>query len=433
MARKIVGHIELVWRCPKCGSVNPGPQRFCTGCGAAQPADVVFEQPVGAELVTDEAKKKEAAAGPDIHCPFCGTRNPAGAEICKQCGGDLLGGEAREAGQVLGAYESPAPVSPAAPGSPGSPGSPISTSSPTPQVTAPKSEAESPMGEKPAAESLPIPKPTPAGVAAAAPGAASVAAASRPAGPQVTCPRCGSQNPNLALRCSNCGAPLNVETVKPTPAAAPSPAAPFPKWLIIVGVVAVVALCIFVFSMIQRGQQTNQVRGVVQSVRWERIIPIEALVDVEHQAWRDEVPAGVSLGACRERVRYESAEPEPNSEEVCGTPYTVDKGSGYAEVVQDCIYRVYDNYCSYTQPEWQVVDTLSVSGADLNPRWPEASLAQGQRQGEQVQESYTILFTVDGQQYSYPVSSLDVFDDFQPGSEWNLTVNGFGDLVGVER
>ena len=128
MARKTVGHIELIWRCPKCGSANPGPQRFCTGCGAAQPRGVKFEQPVGAELISDEAKKKEAAAGPDIHCPYCGARNPAGTEICKQCGGDLLGGERREAGEVLGAYETPTPAGVTSP------------------VDAPKSAAEPPAG-----------------------------------------------------------------------------------------------------------------------------------------------------------------------------------------------------------------------------------------------------------------------------------------------
>jgi len=391
MARKTVGHIELVWRCPQCGSVNPGPQRFCSGCGAAQPADVQFEQPVGAELIRDEAKKKEAAAGPDIHCPYCAARNPAGTEICQQCGGDLLGGEARPAGQTLGAYESPA-------------------SSPTPAATIPQSEAQPPSGA--------------AGGGATAPSSA---------GPQIPCPRCGTLNPNLALRCSNCGAPLEVQTVKPTPPTATPARAPLPKWLIIAGALLLVTACVFIFSLIQRGQQTSQARGVVQSVQWERIIPIEALVDVEYQTWRDEIPAGVSVGACQERVRSESAEPMPNAAEVCGTPYTVDKGSGYAEVVQDCVYRVYDDYCSYTQPEWRVVDTVSVSGADLSPRWPSVSLAEGQRQGAQQQESYTVLFTVDGEQYSYAVNSLEAFDDFQPGSEWTLTINGFGDLVGVRK
>ncbi|HWQ84437.1 MAG TPA: zinc-ribbon domain-containing protein, partial [Anaerolineales bacterium] len=321
---------------------------------------------------------------------------------------------------VLGAYEAP----PAAPSSAG-----------------PEAESEAPFDEQPAAMSVPgatpapIPVPTPPAAPAPKPAQASTAGspAASPAGKMTICPRCGTQNPNLALRCSNCGAPLNVETVKPTAPAVPTARAPLPKWLIIAGALLLVATCVFIFSLIQRGQQTNEVRGVVQSVRWERIIPIEALVDVEHQAWQDEIPGGVTLGMCREQVRYESAQPEPNSEEVCGTPYTVDQGSGYAEVVQDCVYRVYDDYCSYTQPEWRVVDSVSVSGADLSPRWPQVSLAQGQRQGEQLQENYTIVFMVDGEQYSYPVSSLEAFDDFQPGSEWNLVVNGFGDLVGVER
>lgn len=434
MARKTVGHIELVWRCPKCGSVNPGPQQICSGCGAAQPKDVQFEQPVGAELITDEGKKKEAAAGPDIHCPYCGTRNPAGAEICKNCGGDLLGGEARQAGQVLGAYAAP-------------PSRTVATQAGDSQESAPKFEPETPKADQAgtgeAAASKPagapaVSGPAAAGLPAAASGvtAAGIAASGTPSagsGPQTKCPRCGTLNPNLALRCSNCGAPLDVETVKPTGPAAPGRATPLPKWLIVVAVLAAVALCIFFVSYLQRGKQTSQMRGVVQSVQWERAIPIEALVNVEHQAWRDEIPGGVALGTCQDQVRYESAEPKPNSEEICGTPYTVDSGSGYAEVVQDCVYRVYDDYCSYTASEWQVVDTLRLSGADLNPRWPSVSLADGQRQSEQWQESYTVLFEIDGKQYSYPVSSLDAFDDFQPGSEWNLTVNGFGNLVGVGK
>jgi len=417
MARKTVGHIELVWRCPKCGSVNPGPQRFCSGCGAAQPADVQFEQPVGAELIRDEAKKKEAAAGPDIHCPYCGARNPAGTEICQQCGGDLLGGEARPTGQVIGAFDAPEAMTPP----------PASGPSPKEEEAHAAPGASTPSADKPTG----MPAPTPTPVAGAAGGAAAAGAAV--AGAQTICPRCGTPNPNLALRCSNCGAPLDVQTVKPQPPTATPGRAPLPKWLIIAGALLLVAACVFIFSLIQRGQQTSQARGVVQSVQWERIIPIEALVDVEYQAWRDEIPAGVSVGACRERVRSESAEPKPNAEEVCGTPYTVDKGSGYAEVVQDCVYRVYDDYCSYTQPEWRVVDTVSVSGADLSPRWPSVSLAEGQRQGEQVQENYTVVFSVDGQQYSYPVGSLDAFDDFQPGSEWTLSVNGFGDVVEVRK
>jgi hypothetical protein len=361
MTRKTLGHIELIWRCPRCGTNNPGPQRTCLGCGAAQPTDVKFEQPVGAELIQDEAKQKEAAAGPDIHCPYCGTRNPAGSEVCHQCGGELVEGEKRDTGQVIGAY-----------------------------TTAPP--------------------------------------------PQITCPRCGTLNPNNALLCSQCSAPLTTETVQPVSPAAPVPA---PRrglsWAMIFGLLGLVVLCGIIIAVFARGAQRNELVGVVQQVRWERAIPIEALVDVEYRDWRDEIPAEATIGVCQQAFRYESSEPEPNSEEVCGTPYTEDQGSGYAEVVQDCVYRVYDESCTYQMSEWRVVDTLTMSGSDYNPQWPAISLAEGQRQGQDWQETYTVWFEADGTRYAYQVSGLEAFQGFQPGSQWTLVIDGFGNMVGVEQ
>jgi ribosomal protein L40E len=360
MTRKTLGHIELIWRCPRCGTINPGPQRTCLGCGAAQPADVKFEQPVGAELIQDEAVEKEAAAGPDIHCPYCGTRNPAGTQVCRQCGGDLVTGEKRSAGQVLGAYEA-APL------------------------------------------------------------------------PEIACARCGSLNPNNALRCSQCSAPLAPETVQPAAPVAPPASRRGLSWAMIAGLLGLVVLCGLVIAMFARGAQRNELVGVVEQVYWERAIPIEALVEVEYQGWRDEIPANATIGVCRQAFRYESSEPEPNSEEVCGTPYTVDRGSGYAEVVQDCVYRVYAESCTYQVSEWRVVDTLTLSGADYNPQWPDVSLAEGQRQSQAWRETYTVWFEADGKRYAYPISELEAFQSFQVGSQWTLLVNGFGDMVGVEQ
>jgi predicted nucleic acid-binding Zn ribbon protein len=361
MARKTVGHIELIWRCPRCGTTNPGPQRTCLGCGAAQPPDVQFEQPVGAELIQDEAVQKEAESGPDIHCPYCGTRNPAGSQICQQCGGDLVEGEKRAEGQVLGAYTDAPP-------------------------------------------------------------------------PQIACPRCGTLNPNDALHCSQCNAPLIPETVQPTsPAATVTAPRRGLSWAMIVGLLGLIVLCGLVIAMLLRGGQRNELVGVVEQVRWERAIPIEALVEAEYRDWRDEIPADATIGVCQQAFRYESSEPQPNSEEVCGTPYTVDEGSGYAEVVQDCVYRVYAESCTYQMSEWRVVDTITTSGTDYNPQWPTVSLAEGQRQGQTWSETYTVWLEADGTHYAYQINELDVFQSFQPGSQWTLLVNGFGDLVGVEQ
>ncbi len=103
MVRKTVGYINLEWPCPNCDSRNPGPAKFCTGCGAPQPKDVQFEQPVEAALITDEAEIARAKAGPDVHCPYCEGRNAAKAKFCGSCGGDLSEAAVRKHGKMLGA------------------------------------------------------------------------------------------------------------------------------------------------------------------------------------------------------------------------------------------------------------------------------------------------------------------------------------------
>lgn len=103
MARKTVGYIHLEWPCPNCQNRNPGPAKFCNGCGAPQPEDVKFEQPVDAALITDSAEIAKAKAGPDAHCPYCKGRNPGSARFCGSCGGDLSEAAVRERGKVLGA------------------------------------------------------------------------------------------------------------------------------------------------------------------------------------------------------------------------------------------------------------------------------------------------------------------------------------------
>jgi membrane protease subunit (stomatin/prohibitin family) len=107
MAKKTVGYVRLIWTCPRCQTRNPGPNKFCNGCGAPQPEDVQFEQPAEAELIQDAAELQRAKAGPDVHCPYCGARNPSGVKFCGACGGDLTQGKARQAGRVVGAYHAP--------------------------------------------------------------------------------------------------------------------------------------------------------------------------------------------------------------------------------------------------------------------------------------------------------------------------------------
>lgn len=109
MAKKTLGHVELEWTCPSCGKRNAGSAQSCATCGTPMPAAMRFELGAGRPLDASEETAARVARGPDIHCPYCGARNAGDAKACRQCGGDLSEGARREAGAVLGAYESEPP------------------------------------------------------------------------------------------------------------------------------------------------------------------------------------------------------------------------------------------------------------------------------------------------------------------------------------
>lgn len=361
MARKTIGHVELEWTCPNCGSVNPGPHMFCTNCGAPQPDGVEFRQKADAELITDEETAAKVAAGPDIQCPYCETRNAATNKFCSQCGGDLSEGARRQAGQVLGAYITPKTL------------------------------------------------------------------------PPVNCPNCGTQNPGAALTCSACGATL----AKPAAPAIPiPPTAPgkksTPVWMLAAlgGVVVLICGALVLFAIL--AGRTQGIRGTVEAVRWERAVPVEAMLPVEYTDWIDEIPDEAENVTCESRVRETVDQPVEGALEVCGTPYTVDTGTGYGEVVQDCVYEVYDDYCNYSVLEWQVAEWERLSGENFAAAWPEPILEEGQRLGGNREESYVVFFEAGDENYTYELGSFEEFQQFAPGSTWTLNINTFGAVVSVE-
>ena len=259
-----------------------------------------------------------------------------------------------------------------------------------------------------------------------------------PAAP-VTCPQCGAQNPATATRCTQCNASLPRVSAAPkqlTQTPAPSTAAKVGGrklgLLAILGIgagaLAAIAVCvILVLALIP----SREVVGQVQSVQWVRSIEIQALTDVRHEDWRDEVPAGVRIQSCTQKHRSTQDSPASNATEVCGTPYTVDTGTGVGKVVQDCEYHVYDDWCTYTVQEWRRADTRTLNGNDYNPRWPDLPLGGGQREGDR-DESYEILFQTENKTYTYTTSSLDQFRECQIGSRWNLKVNALGGVKSIE-
>ncbi|HKJ27328.1 MAG TPA: zinc finger protein, partial [Anaerolineales bacterium] len=181
---------------------------------------------------------------------------------------------------------------------------------------------------------------------------------------QVKCPHCGAENPETASRCAQCGGSLSRQPEAQSAAAkaAALPAASKPKRGIFLVIGLIFALiCVGIYFIFLR---TTATTGTVVGVEWERSMVLEALVPVEYEDWVDVIPADGDVVSCTEEKRGETDQPTDGAVEICGTPYSVDTGGGYAEVVQDCIYEIYDDYCTYTVIEWGAVDTVSVAGQD---------------------------------------------------------------------
>ncbi|MCP4420275.1 MAG: hypothetical protein GY805_27025, partial [Chloroflexi bacterium] len=76
-------------------------------------------------------------------------------------------------------------------------------------------------------------------------------------------------------------------------------------------------------------------------------------------------------------------------------------------------------------------DTVSLSGDDFVPEWPNPTLAQDQREGERT-ESYEVVFNADGDSYTYHPDSLNEYGRFEDNNRWILQVNTFNAVVSVE-
>lgn len=250
---------------------------------------------------------------------------------------------------------------------------------------------------------------------------------------QIACANCGALNPETANKCAGCGAPLGAHPAA-APAAPPAARAALPAWIWIVAV-ALALLCLVggMGWVINRSVTRNNLPGQVSAVNWQTSINIEALGPVSRSDWEDEIPPAAQVGACDERVRAVQDQPPASGDfnKVCGTPYTVDTGSGVGKVVQDCQYEVLASYCEYTVQEWRVVRQAVERGDDVAPFFAEPQLEQGQRLGSRDAQ-YVVVFDTDDGRIEYPVGSPDAFRQFQVGSEWVLTLNGFGQIVDIQ-
>lgn len=246
--------------------------------------------------------------------------------------------------------------------------------------------------------------------------------------PDVKCPYCGAMNPATALKCSNCAGSLAqraVDQPKAPPVAAPAKMNSLPLFIGLGVLIIAAILCGLLLF------RTSDTSAAVRGVQWQRAIEIIEQRPVQRETWRDQVPSDAVPGSCQLRVRGVQNEPAPNAEKICGTPYTVDTGSGVGKVVQDCQYEVKDDWCAYTQLQWMVVDSVVASGADANPAWPMVNLRADQRAGERA-ETYVVYFSADGQEYQMNVVDAEDLLRYSVGSRWKLKVNALGGVVSAE-
>ena len=348
MARRTVGFVQLEWSCPNCSTRNPGGKKTCVNCGAPQPENVKFQQPLEPKLVTDDQALRAARGGADIHCGFCGTRNPAQAVVCSQCGGDLKEGRQRSAGQEM--------------------------------------------------------QPAPAGAR------------------ELACGNCGTENPVSNRSCSKCGSPLARPQAAMLPESSPVPqtqgAAKRRNWTpwLVAGGLALAACAAIVFLLFA---PTTAVPATVSNVYWQTSILLQEMQSVSYSNERGSPPADAYDVSCRSE-----------SQEVCQEK-TIDRGNGYAEVVQDCRTET-EQYCNYRRDEWQTLQTYTEQGNNLVPFLAQPGLAANQRFGGESVE-YTVTFQTDDGQKSYSPDQLSEFEQFEIGSDWTVRLNPLGGVVSVRR
>lgn len=245
-------------------------------------------------------------------------------------------------------------------------------------------------------------------------------------GSLIKCPNCDSPNAYVNRSCHSCGTPLSHKVAEEK--TEKTGTAPSRNILLFIGLGLLFA-CALIYFLFMR---TSEVSGTVTGVAWERSVVIEAFSEVEREDWLDEIPAEAEILSCTDQVRYTQDSPPIGAayDEVCGTPYTVETGGGFAEVVQDCEYQVYDQSCSYVDFDWVAIRTEVADGSNLSAFWPQPSLGQEERLGNS-EESYTCYFEADGETYNYTPDDYSEFSLCQPGETFTLEVNTLGGVSSI--
>jgi hypothetical protein len=244
----------------------------------------------------------------------------------------------------------------------------------------------------------------------------------------VTCANCGAENPGTNTNCAECGAPLpraaqlsqpkSALGAIPGSASGAIPTKKKPNWKILGAISGALLLCCAAIAFLLLAP-TSSVQATVADVYWQTSVPVQEIRPVDHNNERGSPPSDAYNVSC-----------ETKSEEICEEK-TIDRGDGFAEVVEDC-HTETEQYCDYIVDEWSTIQTYTLDGHDTFPVYEQPSISSDQRLGDQT-AGFTVTFSSEKGEKNYTPDDVLEFQQFQVGSTWVLKLNALGSVVGVER
>jgi len=294
-------------------------------------------------------------------------------------------------------------------------------------------------------------------------------------GPEWNCEHCGSANPHDQTHCTTCGAESGTSPERPTHQIALEEKGKTPELsrngtvsesvlsrrilpskllLITAGIISAAVLSYLVFFLFI---QTKEHTATVTGFQWTRTVTIEELVTYSREGW--DPPPDARITHSEERAKDSREYIHHYETEYRDVPYEVvvgeylcgskDLGNGYYEDVYceetETRYRsepfdvpiyatvlIYATYYWFEVQVWEDYDTLTKTGTDLSPQWPDFTLWSDQRPVYETPRYTLHLTDTDGESREYHTEDESYWKSFTTGQKVTLKINRVGAVLSVE-
>ena len=281
-------------------------------------------------------------------------------------------------------------------------------------------------------------------------------------GPDWMCEYCQSYAPDSAGYCPNCGAPRSGKTYHEiqkekeqaqteTVSAVPQRSAARKRSPIPFLILAAIAVFFLVSQMMPRSADAR-----ITAKAWQRDIAVQSYQWVDEADWY--LPSGAVLTESRREIRdyedvldhYETRSRQVPEQYISGysTEYR-DMGNGYfqsyqvpqyanryrTEYYDEAVYRqepIYDTRYYYRIQRWVYGRSLTASGTDNEPYWPEAALDPETERENGRSEQYALRCEGDKGTYTANLT-LERWLAFRVGDRVNLKVSSGGAVLYITK